>query len=56
MWPLPLRLTVATFRNGVTEATSASKIISRLVIEESRPSGVALIDAPPENRGTCSIG
>jgi len=43
MWPEPFRLTVASFKNGVTEATSASKTISRLVIDGSSPSGVALI-------------
>jgi hypothetical protein len=49
MWSRPLRLTVATFRNGVTAATSASKTISRLVIEASSPSGVLLIDTPPQD-------
>src|SRR2546427_4620016 len=43
MWPVPARLTVATFRNGVTDVTSASKTISRRVIVGSSPSGVALI-------------
>src|SRR5213594_519149 len=47
MWPVPARLTVATFRNGVTDVTSASKTISRRVIVGSSPSGVALIGGPP---------
>src|SRR5438128_9877485 len=45
MWPVPARLTVATFRNGVTDVTSASKTISRRVIGGPSPSGVALIVA-----------
>ncbi len=40
MWPLPPRDTVASFRNGVTEATSASKTISRRRMVGSSPSGV----------------
>src|SRR5437867_1101434 len=47
MWPVPARLTVATFRNGVTDVMSASKTISRRVIVGSSPSGVALIGGPP---------
>src|SRR2546427_10406228 len=51
MWPVPARLTVATFRNGVTDVTSASKTISRRVVVGSSPSGGAPIGfrggAPP---------
>src|SRR2546426_12378887 len=47
MWPVPARLTVATFRNGVTDVTSASKTISRRVIVGSRPSRGALIGGGP---------
>src|SRR5436190_522984 len=47
MWPVPARLTVATFRNGVTDVMSASKTISRRAIVGSSPSGVALIGGPP---------
>jgi hypothetical protein len=43
MWPPPLRLTVASLRNGVTADTSASNTMSRLVIEASSPSGVVVI-------------
>ena len=45
-WPLPLRLTVASLRNGVTRLTSASKTISRVWIVGSNPSGVVVMIAP----------
>src|SRR5688572_24124852 len=38
----PLRLTVASLRNGVTPVTSASKTISRLRIDGSSPDGVVI--------------
>src|SRR2546429_3363082 len=47
MWPVPARLTVATFRNGVTDVMSASKTISRRGIVGSNPSRVALIGGGP---------
>jgi len=45
MCPLPPRLTVASFRNGVTDVTSASKTISWLCTAGSRPSGARLTAA-----------
>ena len=40
LWGLaPSRLTVASLRNGVTDVTSASNVICRVVIDGSRPSG-----------------
>src|SRR3989449_5183269 len=43
MWPVPARLTVATFRNGVTDVTSASKTISRRGDVGARPFRGALL-------------
>src|SRR5256885_15118586 len=43
MWPVPARLTVATFRNGVTDVMSASKTISRRGVVGFRPFGGGLI-------------
>src|SRR5688572_29568513 len=43
---LPLRLTVASLRNGVTRLTSASNTISRVWILGSSPSGTIVIIAP----------
>src|SRR5260370_3442771 len=45
MWPSPARLTVASFKNGVTDVTSASKTISRRVIVGSSPPGTLVIPA-----------
>src|SRR2546428_4234272 len=50
MWPEPLRLTVASLRNGVTRLTSASKTISRVSILGFSPSGTVDMIAPQERR------
>src|SRR3989442_10012095 len=46
MWPVPARLTVATFRNGVTDVTSASKTISRRGVVGGTPSRGAPLVGP----------
>src|SRR5262247_1443174 len=44
----PLWLTVASFKNGVTDATSASNTISRRWMVGSRPSGSCAMGPPSE--------
>src|SRR5713101_2483934 len=51
LWAVPLWLTVASLRKGVTDCTSASNAISRLWMVGSSPEGPCVMASPLDRVG-----